>query len=103
VIGKLEELTLLAVMRAGEAALASEVYANVLKGHQTAAFGAVYTTLTRLAKKGLVEEVATTDDKRRQRRGFSISAGGRSALAEALEASASVGGWGKGGVYGLAS
>jgi len=101
-IGKLEELVLAASMRAGSEAVANDIYGYVLNGHPKIAFGAVYTTLTRLAKKKLVDETSITDDQGRQRRGFTINGGGRDALQEALEASAKVGGWKIGGEYGLA-
>jgi predicted transcriptional regulator len=92
VIGKLEELTLLACLRAGNDALASAIYERVLSGQQNAAFGAVYTTLTRLTKKKLLDESAVKDGRGRERRGFTITGAGRRALAEALNASATVGG-----------
>ncbi|PZQ56252.1 MAG: hypothetical protein DI555_06460 [Novosphingobium pentaromativorans] len=92
-IGKLEELTLLALIRSGADALASDVFARVIQGQSSAAFGAVYTTLTRLVTKGLVEETSVADDQGRKRRAFTISTGGRSALSEAISASAVVGGW----------
>ena len=92
-IGKLEELTLLACLRAGNDALASAVYERVVGGQPNAAFGAVYTTLTRLTKKKLLEESSIKDGRGRDRRGFSITGAGRRALAEALNASATVGGF----------
>lgn len=92
-IGKLEELTLLALARTRGDALANEVFSFVVQGQASAAFGAVYTTLTRLSRKGLVEETIVADEQGRKRRGFKITGGGRAALLEAITASASVGGW----------
>lgn len=95
-IGKLEELTLLACIRSGESALASEIYARVCLGQTSAAFGAVYTTLSRLVKKEMVRETEVIDNMGRSRRGFSITGSGREALDDALSASEKVGGisWG---------
>lgn len=92
-IGKLEELTLLACLRAGEDALPSAIYERVLSGQKTAAFGAVYTTLTRLRDKKFLAEGAKVDSAGRDRRTFTITGTGRTALAEALNASAAVGGF----------
>jgi DNA-binding PadR family transcriptional regulator len=96
-IGKLEELVLLGALRAGPSALASEVYERVLLGQPKASFGKVYTTLERLTVKGLLDEVARSDGKARARRGFTISGSGRMALADALDASAAVGGYSSNG------
>jgi hypothetical protein len=93
VIGKLEELTLLACLRAGAEALPSSIYERVLTGQKSAAFGAVYTTLTRLRDKKFLEEGAKVDGAGRERRTFTITGSGRSALAEALNAAATVGGF----------
>jgi len=90
-IGKLEELTLLACIRAGENALPSAIYARVLAGQRSAAFGAIYTTLDRLAKKEFLSESTVVDASGRERRAFTISGKGRLALSEALRASAAVG------------
>jgi len=100
-IGKLEELTLLACLRAGREALASEIYVRVAEGQTKAAFGAVYTTLTRLKDKKFVSETSIADNAGRSRRAFSITGQGKSALAEALEASAKIGGWAAEGLNGL--
>jgi DNA-binding PadR family transcriptional regulator len=97
VIGKLEELTLMAALRAGSEALPSEIYQRVQGGQKSAAFGAVYTTLTRLTVKGFLKETVRRDDAGRERRAFTISAGGRAALAEALQATAKIGGLSLGG------
>lgn len=99
-IGKLEELTLLAVLRSGDNSLANDVYALVGRGQPGVAFGAVYTTLTRLVKKKLLTEMSVIDEKGRERRGFSITGSGSAALQEAINASASVGGWESEVLYG---
>ena len=83
VIGKLEELTLLATIRAGEAALPSAIYDRMVEavsGGQLAGFGAVYTTLDRMAKKGLLKEGKTQDEQGRSRRTFTITGAGDAAL-----------------------
>ncbi|MEA3014199.1 MAG: Transcriptional regulator PadR-like family [Sphingomonadales bacterium] len=91
-IGKFEELVLLACIRAGDKALPSAIYQRLLAGQKTAAFGALYTTLGRMADKKLVAEVAITDGKSRERRAFTITGEGQKALRDALEASRAIGG-----------
>lgn len=90
-IGKLEELTLLACLRAGREAVPSEIYARVIEGQKGAAFGAVYTTLSRLAAKRFLKETAIKDEAGRARRAFTINAAGRQALQEALDATQVIG------------
>lgn len=96
-IGKLEELTLMACVRAGDEAVPSAIYERVLQGQESAAFGAVYTTLTRLAKKGMLAEGVRLEAGR-ERRVFTITGAGRKALAEAVTAVAKVGGYAPGGL-----
>jgi predicted transcriptional regulator len=93
VIGKLEEFILMASLRAGPEALPSQIYLRVCEGQPKAAFGAVYTTLTRLEKKKLLAETSRVDDAGKKRRAFTITGTGRSALQEALQATASIGGY----------
>ena len=96
-VGKLEELVLAAAIRAGENALASEIFERLVIGKPDAAFGAVYTTLTRLTTKGYVEERKKTDEAGRDRRTFSVTGIGRLALIESYNATASIAGqpaWG---------
>ncbi|WP_162248239.1 MULTISPECIES: PadR family transcriptional regulator [unclassified Sphingomonas] len=92
-IGKLEELTLLACIRAGEDAVPSAIYeVMMVVGQPIAGFGAVYTTLGRLAKKGLLRERSVTDAQGRERRSFSITVSGRAALNESVGASTRIAG-----------
>ena len=91
-IGKLEELVLLGAMRAGERALASDIFERVHEGSKATAFAAVYTTLGRLAKKGLLDEQLGEDRSGRERRVFTINGAGRGAVSDALNASVRVGG-----------
>jgi len=99
-IGKLEELTLLACIRAGDDALPSAIYRRLLAGQKNAAFGAIYTTLGRMADKKLVAESTTIDDHGRERRTFTITGEGRTALQEALSASQKIAGTGERGAIG---
>ena len=94
-IGKLEELTLLACLRAGDAAVPSAIYerlSEALSG-KAPGFGAVYTTLDRMAAKGLLNEGKATDAQKRSRRTFTISGAGQAALAESLTPTRALGGF----------
>lgn len=99
-IGKLEEIVLMALVRTGSDAVPSAVYERVTQGQKSAAFGAVYTTLGRMAAKGLVTE-GVREVNGRERRTFTITGKGRAALDEALNATATIGGFKVGG-YGVA-
>ena len=91
-IGKGEELALLALVRAGPDAYAAQVYKELEKNLDKApAFAALYTTLDRMTKKGLVKESPQVDVK--NRRLFTISGAGREALKEALVATYALGGF----------
>ncbi|CAD7336024.1 hypothetical protein FIM10_03970 [Sphingomonadales bacterium 56] len=94
-IGKFEESVLLAVMQAGEQALPSEIHARLegVSGGKPPAFGAVYTTLGRMAAKGLVEEATKLDEAQRKRRCFTISGAGRRALTESMQQIRALGGF----------
>lgn len=100
-LGKLEELTLLAVLRVGDHAVPSTVYERFRLAKRKDAFSSVYTTLGRLAAKGLLKE-EVVEENGRERRGFSITGTGKAALSDALNASAQIGGYYSGGPYGLA-
>jgi DNA-binding PadR family transcriptional regulator len=55
VLGKTEELVLLATHKAGPKSTASEIYQTMEEAiGRVAAFGAIFTTLDRLAKKGFL-------------------------------------------------
>jgi hypothetical protein len=98
-IGKLEEIVLMACVRAGSDSIPSAIYERVLAGQKSAAFGAVYTTLGRMALKGLVEE-GSRDHGGRLRRTFTITGKGRASLDEAIQATARIGGFSIGGGLG---
>ncbi|KQV27851.1 hypothetical protein ASC97_05665 [Rhizobium sp. Root1203] len=96
-IGKFEELALLALVRAGPNAHAAKVY-EVLEKTQSKlpAFAALYTALDRMVAKKLVSETKDPSDKRAKRL-FTITGEGNAALREALNATQSIGlpaGWG---------
>lgn len=89
-IGKFEELTLSALIKAGPDANAAKVFAvleSVLE--KVPPFAALYTALDRLAKKGLVSETRDSDDPRK-RRLFSITRSGLAAYGEAVNATRSI-------------
>lgn len=90
-IGKFEELTLLALVRAGPESHAARVY-NIFEASldKTPQFAALYTALDRLAKKGLVSESKSESDPRNKRL-FTITGEGRAALDEAINASRRIG------------
>lgn len=87
-IGKLEETILLAVLRAGPNAVPSAVHDVMVDARAPSApepaFGAVYTTLNRMAAKKMLTVGSTVDSKGRERRTFTITASGRAALDESL-------------------
>lgn len=92
-IGKLEELVLLGCMRVGKDALPSAVYAVMSSGKkELASFSSIYTTLGRLAKRGLLAETEIVDRQGRTRRSFTITGAGQAALAEAVNATRDLGG-----------
>lgn len=96
-LGKLEELTLLAALRAGDNALPSQIYECLVdsaeSGDRTAAFGAVYTTLSRMARKKLVSEQQVFDQQGRSRKGYSVTGVGRRAIVNSISRLRELGGF----------
>jgi len=96
-LGKLEEEVLLAALQAGDGALPSEIYARMeaasAPARKVVAFGAVYTTLGRMAAKGLLTEKNRADGANRIRRTFTVSALGSRALAESMNRIRALGGF----------
>jgi DNA-binding PadR family transcriptional regulator len=95
-LGKLEEEVLLAALQAGDKALPSEIYARLeaaAGSRKPAAFGAVYTTLGRMAVKKLLDETSRPDTANRTRRAFTVSALGQRALRESMNRLQSLGGF----------
>jgi DNA-binding PadR family transcriptional regulator len=90
-IGKFEELALLALIRAGPNAHAAKVYEVLERTQQKPpVFAALYTALDRMAKKRLISETRDPSDKRAKRL-FTITGEGRVALREALAATQAIG------------
>lgn len=89
-IGKFEEIALLALVKAGPRSHAAKVY-QVIEDTQAKppAFAALYTALDRMAAKGLVTEAKDAADKRAKRL-FTISAEGQQALRDAVNATRSI-------------
>jgi DNA-binding PadR family transcriptional regulator len=85
-IGKFEELVLLALIRTGPNSLASDVFEKLEEvANKEFKFGALYTTLDRMATKkwvSLKEQKPANGGKKR--RYFSITAQGQRALSESL-------------------
>ena len=92
-IGKFEELTLMACLRVGQNGVPSDIYSRLLEGQHEVAFGAIYTTLNRLADKRLLDRGTLIDDAGRRRKTFTINGAGRAALSEAVNATAKIGGF----------
>lgn len=90
-IGKFEELALLALVRAGPDAYAAQVFKEMKNLESEPRFSALYTTLDRMTKKKLISESSKQDDS--GRRLFTITGAGRSALQESLNATKSLGGF----------
>lgn len=91
-IGRLEEMTLMALVRAGPASHAAKVY-NVLEERVPNApqFASLFITLNRMAEKGLVS--AKKDDSGgRAKRLFTITGEGELALRECANAFYALGG-----------
>jgi DNA-binding PadR family transcriptional regulator len=90
-IGKFEELTLLALMKAGPDAHAAKVYAAMEEKLKVLPkFAALYITLDRMTKKKLVKERQSSASEGRPKRLFTISGEGRRALDESVNASRSL-------------
>jgi PadR family transcriptional regulator, regulatory protein PadR len=92
-LGKLEELVLLGLMRAGTDVMASDVYEKIhdVLGSKNTSFGAVFTTLDRLVDKKFVtrKELAPSEaTKGRVRRIYTISGEGRLALTASVKVTA---------------
>jgi DNA-binding PadR family transcriptional regulator len=97
-IGKFEELVLLALRRSGNESNAAKVHeAFEQAGLDAPVFAALYTALERMVKKGLVTETEGFSGKR-SRRLFSISPEGTKALAHAVSSSDALRPRGLGGI-----
>ena len=95
-LGRFEELVLLALIRLGENAYGVTIRREIAErtGCEVS-FGAVYTTLERLERKGYVKSRVGNPTPERGGRAkgyFWIDAAGRTALAETREAIARMGG-----------
>ena len=85
-LGEFEQLVLLAVVRLGADASGAAIREAVEAGSQrTVWIGAIYTTLQRMADKGLVTSTVAeaTAPGERKRKIFSLAAEGEAALAQA--------------------
>jgi PadR family transcriptional regulator PadR len=87
-LGEFEQLVLLAIVRLGDEASGSAIRDAVQEGSRRMIWiGAIYTTLQRMADKGLV--TSTMAEARsageRRRKIFALSAEGRTAIGQAYE------------------
>ncbi|CAN7506174.1 PadR family transcriptional regulator [Pararhizobium sp. LjRoot238] len=93
-IGKFEELTLIALIKAGPRVHAARVH-DVLEAsmEKSPPFAALYTALDRMTKKGMISETKDENDSRGKRL-FTITGEGRRALDEAVNATRAVNSYG---------
>ncbi|XNO40673.1 PadR family transcriptional regulator (plasmid) [Sinorhizobium meliloti] len=99
-IGKFEELTLGALIKAGPRSHAAKVYGVFEQTQEKVPpFAALYTALDRMAKKGLVSETKDENDPRGKRL-FTITGEGRRSLDEAVNATRAIEAFDGAGVFG---
>lgn len=94
-IGKNEELVLLSVLKCSGESTPADVYKRIVDVPNTKwrpAFGAVYTTLGRLAGKGLLSENIKSIENDKERKFYEITLQGRTALIEASQPYFALGG-----------
>jgi DNA-binding PadR family transcriptional regulator len=88
VLGELEQLVMLAAMRAGDEAYGATVLAEIERATgRTPTLATVHTTLARLEAKGLVSSwlgEPTAQRGGRRKRHFAVTPAGRQAVREAL-------------------
>ena len=85
-LGEFEQLVLLAILRLGEGASGAAIREAVEEGGQrTVWIGAIYTTLQRMADKGLVSSSVAESEQpgERKRKIFTIAPEGQAALGKA--------------------
>lgn len=96
-IGKLEEIVLLATIKVGANAMPSAIYEQVVattpEGERAPMFAAVYTTLNRMAEKKMLILGSTKDERGRDRRTFTVSASGQRALQAGVQQTMALGGY----------
>lgn len=84
-IGKLEEMVLLSLLRCGDDAPASSVFEELTTTiGKEKSFGSIYTTLDRMVAKKFVTENVKCAESGKTRRFFSISLEGRNELANSM-------------------
>lgn len=87
-LGEFEQLVMLAIIRLGEEASGAAIRQAVEEGSQrTVWIGAIYTTLQRLADKGLIDAdvVAPESAGQRKRKIFRLTTEGQTAVGRAYE------------------
>jgi PadR family transcriptional regulator, regulatory protein PadR len=85
-LGEFEQLVLLAILRLGEDASGAAIRASVEEGsRRTVWIGAIYTTLQRMADKGLITSAVAdpSGPGERKRKIFAIAPEGQEALGQA--------------------
>lgn len=87
-LGEFEQLVLLAIVRLGEEATGAAIRQAVEEGSQrTVWIGAIYTTLQRMADKGLVDAAVVEPSAagQRRRKVYALTTEGQAALGRAYE------------------
>lgn len=87
-LGEFEQLVLLAILRLGDEASGSAIRDAVQAGsRRTVWIGAIYTTLQRMADKGLVISIIAESraSGERKRKVFALSTEGKAAIGQAYE------------------
>lgn len=88
-LGKLEEMILLAAIRAGADASAADIHEIVCdRAGKEKSFGAIWTTLNRMDDKGFVKSVSRVvpgSRRSKPRKLFTITGQGQEALAHSLD------------------
>lgn len=82
-LGNLQLEVLLAAVAAGRGVTASKIYDRIADANgkeDTPSFAPIYTTIMRLSDKGFLTLETGKDDKGRERKFFTVSAEGRSAI-----------------------
>lgn len=89
-LGEFEQMVLLSILRLEESAFGPAISAELEeRARRQVSRGALYATLDRLERKGLLEwriEAATSDSRGNRRRRFSVTPDGVDALVSAREA-----------------
>ncbi|MEP6836395.1 MAG: helix-turn-helix transcriptional regulator [Gemmatimonas sp.] len=89
-LGELEQLVMFALLRLGDDAYGVTVHQEILeRTGRTMSFATIYTTLSRLENKGLVDSFVgdpTPERGGRAKKHFALTSGGKQALQQSVRA-----------------